>query len=194
MDAMEQLIKENPYITPQEAMEAGVSKFKFYRYIDNHEFEQIAHGIYAPKDEWLDPLFLLHKRCPAAVFSHDEAFYHYGLSDREPILHTLTVYTGYNTHRLKASGDCKIYTVKKEWLPIGKTIVKTVFGHDIPMYDPERTICDLIRNRNSMEIQEFNTVLKTYLSKPEKNLNRLMTYAETFRIKNVVRRYLEVLL
>lgn len=31
--------------------------------------------------------------------------------------------------------------------------------------DLERTICDLMRSRNSIEIQEFNSVLKAYLSK-----------------------------
>ena len=36
------------------------------------------------------------------VFSHDEAFYYYGLTDREPLVHTLTIYSGYNVHRLKA--------------------------------------------------------------------------------------------
>lgn len=42
------------------------------------------------------------------VFSHDEAFYYYGLTDREPLVHTLTIYSGYNVHRLKEDGY-KVY-------------------------------------------------------------------------------------
>ena len=30
---------------------------------------------------------MLHRRCPMGVFSHDEAFYYYGLTDREPLVH-----------------------------------------------------------------------------------------------------------
>ena len=62
------------------------------------------------------------------------------------------------------------------------------------MYDLERTICDLIRSRNSIEIQEFNSVLKSYVSGKDKDLNRLMEYAKLFRVDKVIRKYMEVLL
>ena len=67
-------------------------------------------------------------------------------------------------------------------------------GNMIPMYDMERTICDLIRSRRSIEIQEFNSVLKAYVSRNDKNLNRLMEYAKLFRVDNVLRRYMGVIL
>ena len=137
---------------------------------------------------------MLHKRCPNAVFSHDEAFYYYGLTDREPLVHTLTIYSGYNAHRLIADGSCKVYTVKRELLNIGKTVVEDNDGNMIPMYDLERTICDLIRSRNRIEIQDFNSALKAYAAGKDKDLNRLMEYAKLFRVDNVVRRYMEVLL
>lgn len=138
--------------------------------------------------------YILHQRCPNAVFSHDEAFYYYGLVDREPLVHTLTIYSGYNAHRLIADGDCKVYTVKKELLKVGRIEVKDNYGNLIPMYDLERTMCDLIRNRRNVEAQDFYTSLKTYISSKDKNLNRLMEYAKLFHIDNVIRRYMEVLL
>ena len=116
------------------------------------------------------------------------------LTDREPLLHTLTVYSGYNTHRITADGRCKVYTVKKELLDIGKIMVQDNCGNDIPMYDLERTVCDLMRSRNSIEVQEFNSVIKAYVARKDKNLNRLMEYAKLFRVENVIRRYMGVLL
>ena len=80
----------------------------------NKEFENVSHGIYTKKDSGIDELFILHQRCPNAVFSHDEAFYYHDLTDREPLVPTLTVYSGYNTHRLTMNGKYKVYTVKKE--------------------------------------------------------------------------------
>lgn len=38
---------------------------------------------------------------------------------------------------------------------MGRIMVKTSFGYEDPVYDMERTVCDLIRNRSSMEIQTF---------------------------------------
>ena len=139
-------------------------------------------------------MYVLHQRCPNAVFSHDEAFYYHGLTDREPFVHTFTVYSGYNTHRLTADGSCKAYTVKKELLDVGKIIVRDNSGNMIPMYDLERTICDLMRSRSSIEVQDFNSALKAYVSRKDKNLNRLMEYAKLFRVDNVIRRYMGVLL
>ena len=105
----------------------------------------------------------------------------------------MTIYTGYNPSALTSSGY-KIYTVKKDLLDLGKLTVVNNFGHTVPMYDLERTICDLVRSRSNFEIQDFNTVLKTYVSKKDKDLNKLMKYAKAFRIDKIVRQYIEVLL
>ena len=67
-------------------------------------------------------------------------------------------------------------------------------GNMIPMYNLERTICDLIRSRNNIEIQDFNSILKNYISRKDKDLNRLMEYGKLLKIDNVIRRYMEVLL
>ena len=88
----------------------------------------------------------------------------------------------------------QVYTVKRELLDVGKIIVKDNDGNMIPMYDLERTICDLMRSRSSIEAQDFNSVLKTYVSRRDKDLNRLMEYAKLFRVDNVIRRYMGVLL
>lgn len=194
MDKMKKLVSDNDYVTPDIAAKSGISKYNFYKYIHENEFEQVGHGIYASRDEWVDELYILHQRCPKAVFSHDEAFYYHGLTDREPFVHTITIYSGYNAHRLVADGSCKVYTVKKELLDIGKKIVTDNYGNVIPMYDLERTVCDLVRNRNSIEVQEFQSALKGYVSRKDKNLNRLMEYAQLFRVHNVIRKYMEVLL
>ena len=188
-------LDELDYLTPSMAKENGVSKWKFYKYIkDNDGVEKVSHGMYANKDTWVDNLYVLHQRCPKAVFSHDEAFHYHDLCDREPIVNTLTIYSGYNAHRLKASTNCKVYTVKKELLDVGKITVTDNYGNQVPMYNLERTIIDLFRSRNSTEINEFVTVLKTYSKRRDKNLHLLSEYAELFHVSNIVRQYMEVLL
>ena len=109
------------------------------------------------------------------------------------VAYTLTIYSGYNVHRLKEDGY-KVYTVKKELLDVGKQIVKSNQGNEIPMYDLERTICDLVRSRSSIEVQDFNAVLKAYVGRKDKDLNKLMKYAKLFRVDKIIRNYMEVLL
>ena len=67
-------------------------------------------------------------------------------------------------------------------------------GQDLRVYDLERTLCDVLRSRSRLDVQIVNDAIKGYIKKPEKNLPRLMQYAEQFGIQKIVRQYVEVLL
>ncbi len=180
-------------IETSKILDLHLSKEDFYKFIKANNYEKVGPGMYVAPDELADELLVLHKRCPSGVISHDEALYHYGLIDREPIAHTITVYSGYNASRLKKSGY-QVYFVNKNMLELGKCIVIDNFGNKIPMYNMERTIVDLIRNRSKFEIQDFKSALKNYAASPNKNLRKLHEYANAFRVTKVLQRYLEVLI
>ena len=91
MDEMTRLVQNYDYITPKIAEESGISKFKFYKYVRENGLESVSRGVYSTGLDWVDELYVLHKRSANAVFSHDEAFYYHGLTDREPFVHTLTI-------------------------------------------------------------------------------------------------------
>jgi predicted transcriptional regulator of viral defense system len=193
MKTPEEIVDDSGILLTKNAIEAGISKYALYNFIRNNGFEKAAHGVYASPETWKDENYILSLRCPQGILSHDEALYYHGLTDREPLQKTITIYTGYGTSRMVADG-IKVFTVKKELLDIGKEIVKTSYGHDIPLYNRERTICDLIRSRNRFEIQDFQAALKTYIMGKNKNLNRLMEYAKLFHVDKKIREYMEVLL
>ena len=193
MKTPEEIVDDSGILLTKNAIEAGISKHALYNFIRDNGFEKAAHGVYASPETWKDENYILSLRCPQGVLSHDEALYYHGLTDREPLQKTITIYTGYGTSRMVADG-IKVFTVKKELLDIGKEIVKTSYGHDIPLYNRERTICDLIRSRNRFEIQDFQAALKTYIMRKNKNLNRLMEYAKLFHVDKKIREYMEVLL
>lgn len=193
-EQLDKLLAEGDGILQTSAViAAGVPKPVFYQYIRQNDLEQAAHGIYVSRDAWVDGMYLLHLRCVQAVFSHESALFFHDLTDREPSPYSVSVQRGYSPTRLKADG-ITVYTVKKELYPIGITSAKTPFGHTVPTYDMERTICDLIRCRNDTEAQTFQDALKRYIKRTDKNLSTLMRYAAQFRVEKVLRQYLEVLL
>ena len=193
-EQLDKLLAEGDGILQTSAViAAGVTKPVLYQYIRQNNLEQAAHGIYVSKDAWVDGMYLLHLCCAPAVFSHESALFFHGLTDREPSPYSVSVQRGYSPTRLKADG-ITVYTVKKELYPIGITSAKTPFGHTVPTYDMERTICDLIRCRNDMEVQTFQDALKRYAKRTDKNLSTLMRYAAQFRVEKVLRQYLEGLL
>ncbi len=77
---------------------------------------------------------------------------------------------------------------------LGLSKGKTSFGHEVPLYDMERTVCDIIPSRSNIEIQTFRDALKQYVQRRDKNLPRLTQYAQAFRVEKILRQYLEVLL
>lgn len=171
----------------------GISKPIFYDYVRANNLKQVAHGVYASEDAWIDGMFLLHLRCKQAVFSHEAALFFHDLTDREPSPYSVTVKRGYGTARLREDGIV-VYTVKEELYPIGIIEAQTHYGHVVPVYDMERTICDLLRSRSQIEIQTLQTALKQYTARKDKNLRVLMRYAKLFHVEKILRRYMEVLL
>lgn len=171
----------------------GISKPVFYAYVKERGLEQATHGVYVSPDTWTDAMYILHLRCSQAVFSHETSLFFHDLTDREPLKYAITVRTGYNPSRLQEDGF-QVYTVKKELHEIGITTMQTSFGHSVPVYDMERTICDLLRSRRNIEIQTFQDALKQYVRRKDKNLRMLMKYASMFHVEKILRSYLEVLL
>jgi len=72
--------------------------------------------------------------------------------------------------------------------------MKSPHGNDIRTYNLERTVCDVLRSRNQMDIQFVNEMLKKYVRHQNRNIDRLYDYASQFRVQKVVREYIEVLL
>ena len=187
------LESQNGLLRTEQAMSAGITKPVFYNYVHSKELERVAHGIYLSKDTWVDSMYLLHLRFSHAVFSHETALFFHDLTDREPLQYTVTVKTGYNPTNLKEEG-VQVFTIKVELHEVGLTTLQTPFGHDVPVYDMERTICDLLRSRSRIEKQAIRDALRIYASRRNKNLRTLMRYAELFRVEKILRPYLEVLL
>ena len=185
--------KNNGIVKTAQVLESGITKPTFYAYVKERGIEQAAHGIYVSPDAWMDTMYLLHLRCAQAVFSHESALFFHDLTDREPDPYSITVKTGYNPTSLKADG-IKVYSIKKELHSAGVLMMNTTFGNPVPVYDAERTICDLVRCRSGIELQTFQNALKQYAKRREKDLRKLLRYARTFHVEKLLRQYLEVLL
>ena len=180
-EQLDQLLEtQDGMLRTAQVVSAGISKPVFYDYVHSRELERVAHGIYLSKDAWVDAMYLLHLRVEQAVFSHETALFFHDLTDREPLEYTVTVKTGYNPSKLKAEG-VQVFTIKAELHGVGLTTAQTPFGHTVPVYDLERTICDLLRSRNNMEMQTFQGALKMYARRKDKDLRTLMRYAGMFR-------------
>ena len=193
-DVLDALVRGgNGVLRTADAVAAGITRPVLGNYVRERDLERVGHGLYLAPDAWKDGMYLLHLRCPQAVFSHDTALFLHDLTDREPLAYSITVKTGYNPTRLKSEG-VQVFTIKAELHEVGLTTAQTPFGHDVPVYDMERTICDVLRSRSHIEMQTFQDALKAYARRKDKDLRTLVRYAKLFRVEKILRQYLEVLL
>ncbi len=113
--------------------------------------------------------------------------------EKEPYQFDITVKYGYNATHLKNAGY-KIHTSIVDIFNVGITYINTQYGNVVQVYDMERTICDIIKNKNSIDIQVLNYALKQYVKSKNKRVPVLLEYAKKFRILEKVKLYLEMLL
>ena len=64
---------------------------------------------------------------------------------------------------------------------------------NVIFYDIEKTVVDIVFYREKIGIEETKEVLTTYLNRSDRNLNRLIRYAELLKCGDVMKKYLEVL-
>ena len=175
------------------AAQRGSSKAMLYKLCKEDKIHRIVKGQYILPDDMQDELLAISNRSERIIFSHETALYLHGISDRTPFEHTVTAPSGC-IPSAAIKFECKVYYIKPELFELGKTTLRTPAGNDVPAYDLERTICDVIRSRNKLGTETFLAALKMYAASPKKNLNQLNTYAKQMRVEKVLRQYLEVLL
>ncbi len=187
------LDKNEGVLLTKDILEAGISKQLLSKYVKRGYVERVGQGVYLSIDAFEDEMYVLQARSKKAVFSHETALYLHDLTDRDPLQYTITLPSGYNATKFKDDG-VYVYYIKNNLLNLGVEDGKTLFGRSIRVYNKERTICDIVRNRNGIDPAIVNEGIRRYLSLKDKNIPKLLQYAEKIRIEKIVREYLEVLL
>lgn len=194
MVTLKKYIQENLVITNKEAEELGYSRHNLSELTKNGQLERLRPGLYQLKGKVINDFVLISSNSNRIIFSHQTALYLHDLSDRTPSVFHISVPQGYNaSHIKKRYEDLQVHYVKKDLYELGKTEIKSPQGNLVPVYDVERTICDVIIDREKIDKQIFIEAIKRYFKSPNKNLRQLITYSKQFKIEDEIRKYLEVL-
>lgn len=194
MNTLKEYIQENLVITNKEAEDLGYSRHNLSELTKSGQLERLRPGLYQLKGKVIDDFVLISSNSNRIIFSHQTALYLHDLSDRTPNVFHISVPQGYNASHIKNRyEDLQVHYVKKELYEIGKTEIKSPQGNLIPIYDIDRTICDIIIDRERIDKQIFTEAMKRYFKSQNKNLRRLIKYSRLFKIEDEVRKYMEVL-
>ena len=194
MNTLKEYIQENLVITNKEAEELGYTRHNLSELTKSGQLERLRPGLYQLKGKVIDDFVLISSNSIRIIFSHQTALYLHDISDRTPNVFHISVPQGYNASHIKNRyKDLQVHYVKKDLYEIGKTEIKSPQGNLIPVYDIDRTICDIIIDREKIDKQIFTEAIKRYFKSQNKNLRRLIKYSRLFKIENEIRKYMEVL-
>ena len=186
--------KNNGFVTRKDINRSGIPSIYLSRFVAKHHFKQIVRGFYA-NEEWIvDPYVVFQYTYPQFVYSFTSAIFLHGLGD---ILPNYLEVTGPLNYRPMPNPRNDVIThtdTVEETYNLGIVDVVTVFGNKVRVYDKEKTICDLIKNKEKVEFEIYVKALNNYAKSKDKNINKLVEYARIMKIESKVLNQMEVIL
>ena len=186
------LVSESGMITSKQVRDAGIHPHYLQMLVRSGKLQLVSRGIYMCSDIWEDEIFLYQQRYQRGVYSHDTALYLHNYSDRTPIKYTMTFPTNYHSSSLAAEPLIIHRTLQKNY-ELGLIKLRSPSGNMLKVYDLERTLCDIVRG-SGCDIQIITDAMKRYAASQNKDIHKLIQYAEQLRVKPKILRYMEVLL
>ena len=184
----------NGIVTAAEVRQAGISPFYLSKMVSEGKLIRLMRGFYTLPDTYVDEMYELYSKNRFIVFSHLSALYIHDLTDRTPTKMYITVPRIKNVSKLLQTGLVEIKRSNPDTHEMGLILAKSPAGFPIPVYNMERTICDIVKAKNHTDPQVFSDALKGYVKKKDNNLPRLVEYAKVLKVEAAVHQYIEVLL
>lgn len=183
----------NGYITNKEAENLEVNSTFLSNLVNDKKIERVGNGIYKLPNYPIDDFYILSKSSNRMCFSLATALYLHNMSDRIPLVYDITVPYNYNGNLLNNKNVTLRY-VKDDIFPIGMIDIKTINDLTVKCYDLERTICDIIRDKNHVDKEIYSKALKEYAKNKNKDILKLIKYAQKLNVEDQVVELMEVLL
>lgn len=182
---------KNGYLTTKDVTENNIPRTYLTKLIKENKIERVSRGVYIKKNDLVDEFMVLQSKSKYAIYSNATALYLHGFSNRIPIKYDITVKSGYKGS-LQKERNVNLFYTKRELLELGVINYKLNSGNIIRVYDLDKTICDIIKNKKKIDAEIFNKAIREYFYSKKKNTLKLYEYAKKMNIYNKVRDTFEV--
>lgn len=178
-------------VRTKQLREAGFTHYQLNRLIQSGQVLKVKQGVYKLNNSDRSELTEVARIVPQGVFCLYTACQYYQLTTFVASAYHLAI-SKKSKVVLPAYPPIKLYYWETVAYQTGRTEIKPE-GVPIPIYDLEKTVCDVIRQRNKVGLDLVKEVVTTYLQRTDRNLARLVEYADELGLKNYVSTYLDLL-
>ena len=143
--------------TYKECKEKYKTDYEIQKLLAAGLLKRIGRGVYSDAIYESD-LAIISKTYPYAVFTMNSAFYYHGLTDTIPRSYYLM--TDKNSTKIKDKRVCQFFD-NHDSLKIGVE-KKNYNGTEIQVFNRERMVVELIRNKNKLPFDYYKEIIANY--------------------------------
>lgn len=178
----------NGFVTAKQVTENKIARIYLNKLINQNKLYRVSRGIYSLNKINIDPLYAMQHRTKKVVFSHFTSLNIQGFyKNIEKKVH-ISVPQSYNAKNYKSY---KVFYNSKSSYENG--IIEYKYnGYILKIYDIERSVCDIIRDRTRFDESEYNKFINFYFNRLDLNYKKLLEYSKALRISKLVHHYLSL--
>lgn len=153
------------------------STYQLNKAIKNKELFKIDNGLYSDI-EFVNPLEIISKKYPNAIFTSDSAYYYYDLTDVIPDSFYLA--TKRTDSRITDKNIKQVF-IPNDLFEVGKTQIK-IENVEINIYDEERMLVELIRKKNIIPFDYYKEIIANYRKMTDKlDIYKIQNYISYYK-------------
>ena len=153
------------------------SDYQIQKAVLNGEYYKIENGLYSDV-EFVNPLEIICKKYPNAIFTSDSAYYYYDLTDVIPDYFFLATK---RTDSRISDNNIKQLFVPNDLFELGKTQIE-IENVRINIYDEERMLIELIRKKNTIPFDYYKEIISNYRKKVDKlDIYKIQEYISYYK-------------
>lgn len=191
---MTSLTTNKKYYTTVELKQMGFSYYKigqlegngFLRRINRSTYENLSYN--GDENDLINAAAFV----PDGVVCLLSAARYYDLTNYLPDAVDVAIHRKKKVSTLPDWPEIRIFYFDPVRMDIGVNKI-TIDGDSFHVFDIEKTVVDIIYYRNKVGIEETSEILRNYLKRKDRQLDRLYAYAKLLRCEKITRTYLEVL-
>lgn len=178
-------------VRTKQLRDGGFTHYQLNQLIQRGQVMKVKQGVYKWHDSDQTELVEVARIVPEGIFCLYTACQYYELTTFVAASYHLAI-PKKSKVVLPAYPPIKLYYWETVSYQTGRSETKPE-GVAIPMYDLEKTVCDVIRQRNKVGLDLVKEVVTTYLQRSDRNLAKLVQYAGELGLKNYVSTYMGIL-
>ncbi|MBU5428439.1 type IV toxin-antitoxin system AbiEi family antitoxin domain-containing protein [Tissierella pigra] len=200
MDILKDIFNNSVVLTTAKLNEYGISNYMIDRLLSENKISRVSRGNYIYNEIHIYDYEIISSSFPEAIIYLESALLLHEYTERIPNEWKIAV--GRNMNRNKYNLEypkIKAHFIDESILDIGVMEIETYLDEEnhknkviTKIYDKDKTICDIIKHRNKIDKEVFNSAIRKYIQDNDKNLNNLYKYARELNVLGLVETYIGV--